>query len=152
MRTQGHYRKKPVNVTCITNSHRAQSFRRSPHTIDRTNCMPFMELKTSIDCYFHSSETWHSVTYQKDGILNHTIVKTSKLTLVMVILARCFTPTLSQVNSVHVPLPSNLSAILILLSMMRQLPLRYSDQNFEFVSCVSHGQGRQKLPSFSGLL
>ena len=89
----------PVTVTCITNSHRAQSFLRSPHTSNRTNSVPFTELKRFIillhpffwdmtEC--HIPEEWNS---------HHTTVKITKFT------QHAAWPL--PLNSVHIPLLSN---------------------------------------------
>jgi len=102
VRTQRHYRQHLSLQTPTEHSHFSD-----PHTPATEQIPCLYGTQDSLYCYFHSSEIWHSVTYQKNGILNHTTVKTSKLTLVMLILACCLTPTLSQVNSMHVPLLSN---------------------------------------------
>ena len=108
--------------------------------------------KDSLHCYFHSSGIWQSLTYQKHGILNHTTVKTSKLTCVMLVLACCCPLQLARWIQYMFFHPVPLHSILILLSMRWQHHLRFSDQNFEFIFYLSHGQRRQKLLSFSGFL
>lgn len=78
-----------VTVNFITNSHRAKSFLRAQLT-PVTPQIPYLSWNSE-DHYTETSILlgYDSVTYQKNGILNHTTVKTSKLAFMVLILACC---------------------------------------------------------------